>query len=163
MDSHWERDLVQDVFDLEARRNLDHYKALRLEPEHGALRDVQDDLFIFSRLLGTERQVVDLIDKFFVPALEREAETYKPCTLRDVDKAAGADHAPAQAAHVHIAFTVNLAGAHERRIQSPTVVKIELAGMRNDRSGVSRDAEVDAAGRHPAVDSGLDSQRNRAR
>src|ERR1700686_4602627 len=160
MDSHWERDLVQDVFDLEARRNLDHYKALRLEPEHGALRDVQDDLFIFSRLLGTERQVVDLIDKFFVPALEREAETYKPCTLRDVDKAAGADHAPAQAAHVHIAFTKNLPGAHERRIRSLEVVKIDGDGMRDERSGVSRDAVANPAGRRAAVDPGLDSERD---
>ncbi len=73
LDSHSEWNLIEDVFDLEGRGNLDQGKALRLEPEDSALCHVQDCLIIFARLLGAERQMLDLGDKLFTLAFEREA------------------------------------------------------------------------------------------
>src|SRR3979490_760240 len=67
LDSYRKWHLVQDVVDGEARCNLNQRKSIRLEPEHGTLRDVEDNLSISSRLLGTECQLLDLSDKFFVP------------------------------------------------------------------------------------------------
>src|SRR6267378_1264375 len=122
LDSYRKWHLVQDVVDREARCNLNQRKSIRVEAEHGTLRDVEDNLSISSRLLGTECQLLDLIDKFFVPALERKTKTHEPRALCDIDKTAGADHASAQTAHVDVALLVDLTRAHESRIQSPTVV-----------------------------------------
>jgi len=120
-------------------------------------------LLVLSRLLGAECQLVDAVDKLFVAALEREAKTNEPRALGDIDKSAGADDAAAQTRDIHVALAIDLAGAHERGIESPTVVEIKLAGMRDDRRRMRRDAEIDTAGRHATIDPGFDSESNRVR
>ena len=105
--------------------------------------------------------MLDAIDELFVAALERETKTDQLCALRNIDKSAGADDAAAEPTHVHVAVAIYLAGAHERRVQSPAVIEIKLTGMWNDRRGVRCDAEVHAAGRYAAVDTGFDSECNR--
>src|SRR5207253_8896833 len=96
-----------------------------------------------------------------VAAFERKAKADEPGALRDIDKAASADDAATQPADIDIAFAIHLAGAHERGVQSPTVVKIKLRRVRNNRRRVRRDAEVDTTCRHATVDAGFDSQRDR--
>src|SRR5260370_39018694 len=104
--------------------------------------------------------MLDLRDKFFTLAFERKAKTHEPGALGYIDKAAGANHAATQAGDIHVALTIDLAGSHERGFQSPAIVKIKLASVRDNRGRISRDAEVDAARRHAAVDAGFDSESN---
>src|SRR2546422_685717 len=62
-----------------------------------------------------------------------------------------------------ISIRARPSGSHEGGIQSPTVVEINLAGVRDDRRGMRRDAEVDTAGGHAAVDARFDRQRDLVR
>src|SRR2546423_10698021 len=105
--------------------------------------------------------MVDVADELLIAALEPEAEADQPRALRDVDKAPRADDAAPETTHVDVPMSVDLPGAHERRIQASTIVKIELTRVRNDRSGIRRDAEVNAAGRHATIDARLNGQRDR--
>src|SRR6266851_7339486 len=150
-----------DSLDVDTRRDLNQGQALGLEPEDGTLAHVQDLLIIFSRLLGTERKMLDLRDKFFTLAFERKAKTHESCALGYIDKAAGADHAATETGDIHVALTIDLAGSHERGVQSPTVVKIKLASVRDNCGRIRRDAEVDTTGRHAAVDARFDRESNR--
>ena len=100
-------------------------------------------VLVLSGLVCAEGQVIDLLDELFVTPLEGKAETDQPGALGDVDETPGTDHAAAQATHVDIAELIDLAGAHESRVESPTVVEIKLAGMRDDRGRMRRDPEVD--------------------
>src|SRR6202022_4860531 len=104
--SYSKRDLSEDVFDLEARCKFDQGEAIRLKLEDRALRDVQDLLAISSRLFGAERQMLDLLDKFFVPSLEGEAKANESSALGYIYKAAGANEAATEAAPVDIAVSI---------------------------------------------------------
>src|SRR6267378_5477282 len=147
LDADGKRDLVQDVLYFDAGCNFDQRKALRLESEDSALGHVKNVLIILSRLLGAERQVLDLVDELLTLAFERKAETDQPRALGDIDKAAGADHAATQTRNIHVALLIDLTGAHERSVETAAVVKIKLARVRDDRRRMCGDAEVDAAGR----------------
>src|SRR5207237_1633143 len=104
------------------------------------------------------RQVVDAVHNLLVASLERKAKADRPGALRDVDESASPHDAATQPADVDVALAINLAGAHERGVQSSAVVEVKLRGMRNDRGRMGRDAKVDATRRHAAVDAGFDSE-----
>src|SRR5260370_21720881 len=78
-----------------------------------------------------------------------------------MEKAARANDAPAEARDIDVPVLINLAGAHERGVEAAAIVEIKLAGVRDDRRRMRRDAEVDAASRHAAVNAGFDSESNR--
>src|SRR5260370_38871250 len=77
-----------------------------------------------------------------------------------MNKAACAKDAPAEARDIDVPVLINLACAHERRVQAAATVEIKLAGVRDDRRRMRRDAEVDAASRHAAVNAGFDRESN---
>src|SRR5437588_4229308 len=154
-DVNTERQLLEQSIELELGRDFDQVKPRWSEPEDGTLRDIENFLVVLPGLVGTERQMLDALNKLLVAALECEAETHQPGALRDVDEAAGADHTAAQATDVDVAELIDLAGAHEGGVETATVVEVKLARVGNDRGGMRRDAKVDAPGRHPTVNAGF--------
>src|SRR5207247_9071092 len=107
--------------------------------------------------------MLDLVDELLARAFERKTKTHESGALDYIDKAAGADHAAAETRHVHVAVAIDLAGPHGRGVEAAAVVKIKLAGVRDDRRWMCGEAEVDAAGARTAVDPCADRRRNRVR
>ena len=80
--------------------------------------------------------------------------------LADVDEAAAAGDALAEAARVDVALRVAFAEAEERGVEPAAVDEIELGAMVDHRLVVHRGAEIEAAHRHPAHDAGIHVERD---
>src|SRR5437762_11952677 len=105
--------------------------------------------------------MLDPVDELLASAFEGKTKTHEPRALGYIDKAAGADHAAHQTRDIHVAVAIDLARHHERGVETAAVVEIKLAGVRDDRGWIRRDAEVDATAGDAAVDARFDRQRNR--
>src|SRR5437764_4589725 len=81
-------------------------KSTRLNSSHRCISYAVFCLKKKTKLLKSERQLVNPVDKLFVTAFQREAKTDQPCALRNVDESAGADAAAAQPAYVDVALTL---------------------------------------------------------
>ena len=78
------------------------------------------------------------------------ANTTLARVLADVDEAAGAGKARAEAADVDVALRVDLRHAEAGQVEAAAVVEVELLVLVDHRLGVDRGAEVQPALRHAA-------------
>src|SRR6478672_3985692 len=171
--------LVQDVvLDVDARRNLDQLQPLPCELEHAALGDVENVLVVLGGVLARKGAVLDLVDKLLVLAValdqqfsrdhrdlevarhERADEDDLLRVLADIDEAAGASQPRAKFRDVDVALLVGLRETEKGRVEPAAVVEVELIRHVEDRLGVGRRAEVEAAGRDAADDAGLRGERH---
>ena len=158
-------------------RDLDEFHAVRRPPEHAALGHIEDSLSDFGRVGAAEGDLLDLVDEFRGLAFPDDAQLavrYRDIeasgregagkdkslgALRDIDEAAGAGDAAAEAADVDVAFAVGLRHAEARKIEPAAVIEIELLVLLDDGFGVQGGAEIEPALRHAADDAGLGRQR----
>ena len=91
---------------------------------------------------------------------ERPEEEHVAGGLADVDEAAGAGEAVAEATDVDVAGAVDLRHAEERLVEPRPVVEVELVGLVDDGLRVGGGAEAQPTGRQAADRPGLDRERD---
>src|SRR6266567_9161377 len=148
------------LLEASARRDLGQRYAAVLQLEHGALGDVADVLAPLRGERGAEADLADLRHEFAEGAIapDREtaildgdvelaaghgaAEDQSFGVLRDVDEAARAVPALAEAGDVDIAGFVHLREGEKGAGQPAAVVEVELIGLVQDDARIDRSAEL---------------------
>ena len=156
-----------------ARRDLDQFEPFGTQAKDAALGDVEHRLLPLDGLPAAERTVLDGLDELLRRAV---FEDVQPAVfdaqpqlasgkgtdeddllgiLRDIDETTGTGQAWPELGDVKVAFAVGLRQAKESDVDATAIVKVELAGLIDDRLGIGRRAEAEPAGGNSADHAGL--------
>ncbi len=156
------------AFQIDARRNLDEFQALRAQLEYATLGNVEDRFEGRSRVRAGKRAMLHFLDELPCDAIAVELElavddrdlaaARHECAdehdllriLADVDKATGAGQPRPEPGYVQVAHAIGLRQPEEGEIEPTAVVEVELIGLVDDRVRIGRRAEVQPAGRDAA-------------
>ena len=159
-------------------RDLDQLEAAVGQAEHAALGDVEHLLAAPARHAAAEGAVLDLRARTCASCLRSRSRSLPSSTATCRSPAVKVPtkttflafwlmlmKPPAPASRgpnlltLRLPSRVGLRQAEERDVEPAAVVEVELVGLVDDRLGVDRRAEVEAAGRNAADHAGLGGQR----